>query len=69
MTYGNTVKNIENLLSDVEDVISILENMIKRPTGKFENEKVTDIYNQLLKAYALKASLLTSRGIGFMTSI
>ena len=56
------------MISDIDDIIEKLENQIKRPTGLFEKEKVTDIYNQLLKAYSLKASILLSDNICFFTN-
>jgi len=68
MTYKNKKRSIENLLSDIDDIIEVLENQAKRPTGAFEKEKVTDIYNQLLKAYSIKATLITSNDICFCTN-
>lgn len=68
MTYKNKTRELENLLLDINEVIEILEKQIKRPTGLFENEKVTDIYNQLLKSYSLKAMILASNNIGFFTN-
>ena len=69
MTYKSRTRSLENLLLDIEEVIEILETQVKKPTGKFENEKVTDIYNQLLKSYSLKAAILKSNDIGFFTNI
>ena len=68
MTYKNKKRNLEGMISDIDDIIEKLENQIKRPTGLFEKEKVTDIYNQLLKAYSLKASILLSDNICFFTN-
>ena len=68
MTYKNKKRTLENLISDIDDVIEILENQIKRQTGKFENEKVTDIYNQLLHAYAVKSMILSSNNISFFSN-
>lgn len=68
MTYKNKTRELENLLLDINEVIEILEKQVKRPTGLFENEKVTDIYNQLLKSYSLKAMILASNNIGFFTN-
>jgi len=65
MTYKNKKRNIENILSDIDDVIEKLEDEVKRPTGLFKKEKVTDIYNQLLHAYSIKAIILTSNNICF----
>lgn len=68
MTYKNKTRELENLLLDINEVIEILEKQAKRPTGLFKNEKVTDIYNQLLKSYSLKAMILASNNIGFFTN-
>ncbi len=68
MTYKEKKRNIDSLISDINDVIEKLENEVKRPSGLFEKEKVTDIYNQLLHAYSIKAAILMSNNICFSTN-
>lgn len=68
MTYKNKKRSLEGMISDLDDIIEKLENQIKRQTGSFENEKVTDIYNQLLKAYMVKYCILSSNDICFFTN-
>ncbi len=65
MTYKETKRAIENIISDIDIIIEKLEYQLNKPSlvGNFEKEKVTDIYNQLLHAYSVKAAILTLSNI------
>ncbi len=64
MTFKNKNRKIVNLSDDIDDIIDKLEQVLwrTRPSKETSNGEPTEAeaWNLLLKAYAIKASLLTS---------